>query len=290
VLDAMERASRAKARMPDAVNTRISADPATAYDPDPEVRRYRSIWISDVHLGTKGCKARILLDFLKHTESKYLYLVGDIIDGQALARSWYWAQSHNDVVQKLLRKARKGTKVVYVPGNHDEMARSYLGFNLGGIRIARDTVHATADGRKLWVTHGDAFDDVVNGARWLSELGDRAYDAALVLNVLCNRVRRRMGLPYWSLSSHLKGRVKKVIDFLCGYRIRLANAARKRGMHGVVCGHVHRPEMLELEGVLYCNDGDWVESCSALVEHADGRLEILDWIRERQMCLFEAHV
>jgi UDP-2,3-diacylglucosamine pyrophosphatase LpxH len=253
-------------------------------------RRYRAIWISDVHLGTKGCKARILLDFLRSTESQFLYLVGDIFDGEQLTRSWFWAQSHNDVIQKILRKARKGTEIVYIPGNHDVIARSYLGVNFGGIRVERDAVHATADGRRFWVTHGDDFDDVVHGAKWLSALGDRAYNVALFVNVVFNRLRRRMGKPYWSLSSHLKGKVKAVVNFLCGFRAQLARTARERGLHGVICGHVHQAEMFDLEGVLYCNDGDWVESCSALVEHADGRLEILDWIAERQMCLFEAHV
>jgi UDP-2,3-diacylglucosamine pyrophosphatase LpxH len=262
----------------------------------PEIRerepkhRFRSIWISDVHLGTKGCRARILLDFLKHTESKFLYLVGDIVDGQQLARSWFWAQSHNDVIQKLLRKARKGTRIVYVPGNHDAVVRSYAGLTFGGIRVQREVVHATADGRRFWVTHGDAFDRVVHQMRWLSALGDSAYACALFLNGVTNRIRRRLGKPYWSLSSHLKNKVKAVVNFVCGFRDELVATARRRGFDGVICGHIHRPEMVDYDGVLYCNDGDWVESCTALVEHADGRLEILDWISVRQMCLFEAHV
>jgi UDP-2,3-diacylglucosamine pyrophosphatase LpxH len=241
-------------------------------------------------LGTKGCKARILLDFLKHTESERLYLVGDIVDGQQLARSWFWAQSHNDVVQKLLRKARKGTEVIYVPGNHDHVVRSYVGLSFGGIRIEADVVHTTADGRRFWVTHGDQFDHVVRDIQWLSTLGDRAYDAALFVNVVYTRVRRRLGKPYWSLSAHLKARVKTVVNFVSGYREQLVEHARERGLDGVICGHVHRAEILDIDGVQYCNDGDWVESCTALVEHLDGRLELLDWIAVRQMCLFEAHV
>jgi len=277
--------------MRDNANTtaEIETEPEPRAAETGQVRRYRSIWISDVHLGTRGCKARILLDFLKHTDSKHLYLVGDIVDGQQLARSWYWLQSHNDVVQKLLRKARKGTKVVYIPGNHDHIVRSYLGVTLGGIRVAREAVHVTADGRRFWVTHGDQFDHVVHGARWLSVLGDRAYDVALFANVVFNRARRLMGKPYWSLSAALKAQVKTVVNFVSGYREQLVQHARKRGMDGVICGHVHRPEILDLGGLLYCNDGDWVESCTALVEHFDGRLELVDWIAARQMCLFEAH-
>jgi len=274
----------------------------TAFHFDPQVdsraatpqarsdHRFRTIWISDIHLGTKGCKARILLDFLKHTESNYLYLVGDIVDGQQLARSWYWTQSHNDVIQKLLRKARKGTRIVYIPGNHDAAVRSYAGISLGGIRIEPEVVHQTADGRRFWVTHGNEFDHVVNGMRWLSVLGDWAYGLALFANSIFNRARRRLGKPYWSLSSHLKNKVKVVVNFVCGFREALLDRARERGLDGVICGHVHRAEILEIGGVLYCNDGDWVESCTALVEHFDGKLEVLDWIALRQMCLFEAHI
>lgn len=259
------------------------------HDEEGSVRSFRSIWISDVHLGTRGCKARILLDLLKHTRSEHLYLVGDIVDGQQLARSWYWPVAHNDVVQKLLRKARKGTKVVYVPGNHDHCVRTYAGLTFGDVRVERDVVHVTADGRRFWVTHGDQFDHVVHGSKWLALLGDRAYDLALVANVVFNRVRRRMGKPYWSLSAHLKGRVKTVVNFMSGFREKLVEHARSRGLDGVICGHVHRAEIVDFDGVLYCNDGDWVESCTVLVEHHDGRLELVDWIQTRQMCLFEAH-
>ena len=250
---------------------------------------FRSIWISDIHLGTRGCKAEILLDFLRHTRSAYLYLVGDIVDGQQLARSWYWPQSHNDVVQKLLRKARKGTRVVYLPGNHDHAARSYTGLNLGGIRIRREAVHETVNGRRFLVLHGDAFDSVVNHSRWLSALGDRAYGVARFVNVYFNRVRRRLGKPYWSLSGHLKQRVKNMVNFLGDFRGSIVAAARERDVDGVICGHVHRAEILDFDGFVYCNDGDWVDACTALVEHYDGRLEILDWVRVRQMCMFEAH-
>jgi UDP-2,3-diacylglucosamine pyrophosphatase LpxH len=249
---------------------------------DP-AHRYRSIWISDIHLGTRGCKADFLLDFLKHNESEYLYLVGDIVDGWRLRRSWFWAQSHNDVIQKVLRKARKGTKVIYVPGNHDEWLRDYTQLQMGGVWLLDEVVHVTADGRKLLVLHGDAFDGVVRYAKWLAFLGDWAYNAALQLNHHFNVIRRRFGYPYWSLSAYLKGRVKNAVEFVSNFADAIADEARKRGVDGVVFGHIHHAEMRTIAGLLYCNDGDWVESCTALVEHEDGRLEILRWAELRAL-------
>jgi UDP-2,3-diacylglucosamine pyrophosphatase LpxH len=249
---------------------------------------YRAIWISDIHLGTRGCKAEFLLDFLKHTESEYLYLVGDIIDGWRLRRSWYWPQGHNDVVQKLLRKARKGTKVIYVPGNHDEFARGYLGFNFGDIPVVSEAIHETADGKRLLVLHGDQFDGVLKYAKWLAHLGDHAYTAALAINHWVNVVGRRLGFNYWSLSAYLKHKVKNAVQFINSYEETMADVARHRGVDGVVCGHIHHAELRETNGVLYANDGDWVESCTALVEHADGRLEILRWADQRQLSLFDS--
>jgi UDP-2,3-diacylglucosamine pyrophosphatase LpxH len=237
----------------------------------------RTVWISDLHLGTPGCQAHALLDFLRHVECETLFLVGDIVDGWQLRRSWYWPQAHNDVVQKLLRKARKGTKVVFVPGNHDEFARRYLGHDFGGIEIVDEYIHHTADGRRLWVTHGDLFDGVVQCARWLAVLGDRAYELVLKLNRHVNRVRARLGLPYWSLSKVLKFKVKRAVSYIGDFERALAREARRRNVHGVVCGHIHHAELRDIDGILYANDGDWVESLTALVEHADGRLEILDW-------------
>jgi UDP-2,3-diacylglucosamine pyrophosphatase LpxH len=253
----------------------------------PKEQHYRTIWISDVHLGTRGCKAAFLLDFLKHNESDYLYLVGDIIDGWRLRQSWYWNQLHNDVVQKLLRKARKGTKVVYIPGNHDEMLRDYLDLHFGGVYVTGEAMHNTADGRRLLVIHGDAFDGVVRYARWLAFLGDRAYNAALVVNNWFNRARLALGYPYWSLSAYLKHRVKNAVSYISDYETAVAAEARRRGADGVVCGHIHRAEMRDIDGIFYCNDGDWVESCTALVEHHDGRLEILHWAQVRQMPMME---
>jgi UDP-2,3-diacylglucosamine pyrophosphatase LpxH len=242
------------------------------------VREYRTIWISDVHLGTRGCKAEILLDFLKWTEAETIYLVGDIVDGWRLKKSWYWPQTHNDVVQKVLRKVRKGTRVVYVPGNHDEWLRDYVRLQFGGVEVVEDAVHVTADGRNLLVLHGDAFDVVVKHARWLALLGDTAYDLALYVNRHFNTLRRRLGYQYWSLSGYLKRRVKNAMSYIGSFAEAVAEEARRRGVDGVVCGHVHHAEMRDLGGVIYCNDGDWVESCTALVEHFDGRLELVDWI------------
>ncbi len=239
--------------------------------------RYRAIFISDIHLGTPGCQAGALLEFLRDHDSEYLYLVGDIIDGWQLRRRWYWPQAHNDVVQKLLRRARKGCKIVYVPGNHDEFARHFVGHQFGGIDVQEEAVHTTADGRRLWIIHGDYFDAVVQHARWLAYVGDHLYDFTLRMNRHLNSLRARLGLPYWSLSAYLKDRVKKVVSYVNSFEVAVADEARRRGHQGVLCGHIHRAEMRMIDGILYCNDGDWVESRTALVEHADGRLELLAW-------------
>ena len=252
--------------------------PLPSSDDEGEGRlQVRSVWISDVHLGTPGCQAAALLDFLKTVDSRHLYLVGDIIDGWQLRRSWYWPQAHNDVVQKLLRKARKGTRVVFVPGNHDEFARKYLGHSFGGIEVVDDCVHTTVDGRQLWITHGDYFDGVIQCAKWLAYVGDSAYEFTLRLNRHFNSLRARLGLPYWSLSKYLKLKVKRAVSFIGDFEQAVAREARRRGVQGVVCGHIHHAELRDIDGILYANDGDWVESLTALVEHVDGRLEILDW-------------
>jgi UDP-2,3-diacylglucosamine pyrophosphatase LpxH len=237
----------------------------------------RTVWISDIHLGTPGCQAQALLDFLRDTHCETLYLVGDIIDGWQLRRNWYWPQEHNDVVQKILRKARKGTRVVFVPGNHDEFARKYVLHNFGGVDVVEDCVHTLADGRRLWVTHGDLFDGVIQCAKWLAYAGDIAYEFILKVNRRFNVLRAHLGLPYWSLSKYLKLKVKRAVSYVSDFETAVAHEARRRGLDGVVCGHIHHAEMREIEGVLYCNDGDWVESLTALVEHHDGRLEILDF-------------
>jgi UDP-2,3-diacylglucosamine pyrophosphatase LpxH len=241
------------------------------------VRHYRAIWISDVHLGTSGCKAAYLLDFLRHTESDHLYLVGDIIDGWQLRKGWYWHRTHNDVVQKVLRKARKGTQVTFIPGNHDEFARDFLGLKFGDIAVVEDAEHELLDGRKLWVTHGDQFDGVVQYAKWLAYLGDQLYTLVLTLNHWFNRLRSRLGFGYWSLSQYLKHKVKNAVSFIVDFEQALVAEARRRGYHGVVCGHIHKAEIREIDGIVYCNDGDWVESLSALVETVEGELELVFW-------------
>ncbi len=240
-------------------------------------RHYRSVFISDLHLGTPGCQADALLEFLKAHPSDYLYLVGDIVDGWQLRRKWYWPQSHNDVVQKLLKRARKGCRIVFVPGNHDEFARQFAGLHFGGIEVATEAVHVTATGQRLWVVHGDYFDAVVQSAKWLAYLGDNLYEFTLKLNRHLNHLRGRLGLPYWSLSAYLKHKVKTALNYVMEFEAAVAREARQRGHQGVVCGHIHRAEMRDIDGTLYCNDGDWVESCTALVEHPDGRLELVHW-------------
>ncbi|MBA4708087.1 UDP-2,3-diacylglucosamine diphosphatase [Aquitalea aquatica] len=240
-------------------------------------RHYRAIWISDVHLGTSGCRADHLLDFLKHNESDHLYLVGDIVDGWQLKKSWYWKQSHNDVVQKVLRKARKGCQVVYVPGNHDEAARHYVGLDFGGIAIRREAEHTTADGKRLLIIHGDEFDGVIQHIKWLAYVGDSLYTVILELNRGFNWLRKQLGMPYWSLSQYLKHKVKNAVNFISDFEKILAGEARRRDYDGVICGHIHKAEVRDIDGILYGNSGDWVESLSALVEHADGRLEVVYW-------------
>jgi UDP-2,3-diacylglucosamine pyrophosphatase LpxH len=244
--------------------------------------RYRTIWLSDIHLGTRGCKAEYLIDFLRHNEAQTIYLVGDIVDGWRLKKSWYWPQTHNDVVQKLLRMVRKGSRVIYVPGNHDEWLRPYALLHFGGVEVLDEAVHVTADGRRLLVIHGDIFDTVVKHAKWLAALGDNAYTAALYINRYFNLLRRMFGYEYWSLSAYLKLKVKNAVQYIGSFAEALSEEARRRGLDGVVCGHIHHAEIRDLGGVLYCNDGDWVESCTALVEHFDGRLEIVPWTEKRE--------
>lgn len=251
-------------------------DMVDAVDDASQRLRLRTVWISDLHLGTPGCQAAALLDFLRRLDCDTLYLVGDIIDGWQLRRQWYWPQAHNDVVQKLLRKARKGTRVMFVPGNHDAFARRYLGHSFGGVEVVEDAIHTLADGRRLWVTHGDHFDAVIQCAKWLAYVGDWAYELTLRFNSHLNRLRARLGLPYWSLSRYLKLKVKRAVSYVGDFEAAVAREARARGVQGVVCGHIHHAEMRVIDGMLYCNDGDWVESLTALVEHDDGRLEIID--------------
>ena len=255
--------------------------PSWLLNPEPKSflpkQKYRTIWISDIHLGTKGCNAEMLVDFLQSVECETLYLVGDIVDGWRLRKGWYWPDAHNEVVRRLLKMAHRGTRVVYIPGNHDEMFRDYVGFSFGGIELHMEAIHETADGRKLLVTHGDAYDGVVLYAKWLAFLGDHAYNLLLRANVTLNKIRRMFGLPYWSLSSHLKKRVKNAVQFVYQFEEAVAHDAEKRGVDGVVCGHIHTAEIRQIENITYYNDGDWVESCTALTEARDGTMAIIDW-------------
>ena len=240
-------------------------------------RKYRTIWISDVHLGTKGCNARLLIDFLDSVDSETMYLVGDIIDGWRLKKKFYWPDEHNDIVWRILKRAKRGTRIIYIPGNHDEMFRQFTGLNFGGIEMKRAAFHDTADGRRLMVLHGDEFDAVMLSHRWLAFVGDAAYHLLMHLNRWLNVIRRAFDLPYWSLSKMAKHKVKNAVEFIGKYEEVVARAAQERGVDGVVCGHIHTAEHRMIDGIEYWNDGDWVEGCNALVEHADGTMEILNW-------------
>ncbi|HSG34555.1 MAG TPA: UDP-2,3-diacylglucosamine diphosphatase [Sphingomonadaceae bacterium] len=242
--------------------------------------KYRTIWISDVHLGTKGCNAELLIDFLDSVDSETMYLVGDIIDGWRLKKKFYWPASHNDIVWRILKRAKRGTRIVYIPGNHDEMFRQFTGLNFGGVEIRRAAFHDTADGRRLMILHGDEFDAIMLAHRWLAFAGDAAYTSLMALNQWVNAVRQRLGLPYWSLSKMAKHKVKNAVEFISRFEEIVARAAARRGVDGVVCGHIHTAEFRLFDGIEYWNDGDWVEGCNALVEHQDGRMEILHWPEE----------
>ncbi|SDX07568.1 UDP-2,3-diacylglucosamine diphosphatase [Thiocapsa roseopersicina] len=239
--------------------------------------KYRSIFISDVHLGFRGCQASLVLDFLQSTECKQLYLVGDIVDIWAMKNGVYWPEAHNQVVREVLDKAKRGTEVIYTPGNHDELFRTHLGADFGNVAVREEVIHTTADGRRFLVMHGDAFDAVVQNGKWLAMIGSRAYDGLLMLNGLVSRIRRVLGLEYWSLAGYLKHKVKNAVSYIGNFEAAVAGEAERRRVDGMICGHIHHAEMREIAGVAYCNCGDWVESCTALVEHHDGRLELLRW-------------
>jgi UDP-2,3-diacylglucosamine pyrophosphatase LpxH len=270
--------------------TELATSPPAWLDlPEPRSfrpkRKVRTVWISDIHLGTRGCNAAMLLDFLASIECETLYLVGDIVDGWRLSRGWYWPDAHNEVVRRILKMAHRGTRVVLIAGNHDEMLRPYAGMSFGGVELAHEAIHITADGRRLLVTHGDGFDGVVLYARWLAFLGDKAYSVLLRANGWFNAVRRQFNLPYWSLSAYLKKRVKNAVQFVCAFEEAVAHAARDMAVDGVVCGHIHCAEIRQIGEITYYNDGDWVESCTALVEDFQGAITIVDWAA---VCFAEA--
>jgi UDP-2,3-diacylglucosamine pyrophosphatase LpxH len=242
--------------------------------------RYRAVFISDIHLGQRASQAEALIDFLRHVEAEVYYLVGDIIDFWKVRRGPHWPQTHNDVLQKLLRKVRKGARIVLIPGNHDECLRDYCGLRFGGVEICREAVHTTAAGRRYVVLHGDEFDVVVRYARWLAFLGDRSYEFALWANGPLNWLRRRFGLGYWSLSAFLKSRVKTAVNYMSEFETALSEVGRRHGVDGVICGHIHHAADRRIAAVHYLNCGDWVESCTAIVETLDGRLGVLRWLEE----------
>ena len=237
----------------------------------------RSVFISDVHLGSRGCNAAALLSFLREVQTDNLYLVGDIVDLWSLRKCFYWPQEHNNVLRTILGKAKHGTRVIFVPGNHDEDFREFAGSMFGNLEIVRDCIHTTAAGERLLVLHGDEFDSVVKCSRWLAVLGSHAYDFSIEMNRHFNRIRRFFGYEYWSLANYLKHKVKNAVNYISSFEQAVAHEVRRRGVDGVVCGHIHRAEISRIDGVLYCNDGDWVESCTALVEDRNGRLAIWNW-------------
>ncbi len=247
-----------------------------------KIFNYRSIWISDFHLGTRGCQSELLLEFIKHTQSEKLYLVGDIIDGWALKNTWYWPQSHNDVVQKILRKARHGTEVFYISGNHDEVMRGFAPVNFGGVSILNQVIHETVDKKKYLVVHGDQFDGIIQCAKWLAMLGSITYDFLIYFNRYINFFRKKLGYEYWSLSNYLKFTVKNAVKFVSEYEKLVSNYAKQFKVEGIICGHIHHANMQSMNGIHYINDGDWVESCTALVEHFDGKLELINWTEKRK--------
>ncbi len=251
----------------------------TRPDTSREPVRYRSVFVSDAHLGTAGSQAEKLSAFLKHCQCEHLYLVGDIIDGWRLQSTFFWPQEHTNVIRKILTKSKRGTQVYYVTGNHDDFLRKFVDYELrmGNIRVVNDAVHTTADGRRLFVIHGDLFDVVTRYHRWVARIGDVAYITLLRANRYFNNARARLGYPYWSLSAYAKHKVKSAVNFISEFEKAVAHECRRRGFDGVVCGHIHHAEIKTIEGVTYYNSGDWVESCSALVEHFDGSMEIVYW-------------
>lgn len=238
----------------------------------------RSVFLSDIHLGTRACQAERLLDFLREHPSQNIFLVGDIVDFWAMSRSVNWSAPHNTVVQKLLRRARHGDTVMFIPGNHDEALRDYCGTDFGGIRIECEWIHETADGRRFLLVHGDEFDQVTRYHKWVAVLGDVAYNLLVSINVKLSWLRRQLGVPgYWSLAGYAKRKVKTALEFIFDFEQSVIHAARARGLDGVICGHIHWATIREVEGLTYINCGDWVDSCTAIVEHLDGRLELVDW-------------
>jgi UDP-2,3-diacylglucosamine pyrophosphatase LpxH len=244
-------------------------------------RAVRSIFLSDIHLGTRACQAERLLSFLHHYESRHLYLVGDIVDFWAMSRGIHWSRPQNTVIQKFLKRARHGTKVIFVPGNHDEVLREYVGTSFGDIELVQEHVHVAADGRRYAVLHGDEFDQVTRHHRWVAVLGDVAYNLLVRLNTWLSLARRTLGISgYWSLAGYAKRKVKSAVGFIYDFEDSVMHAVRDRGLDGVICGHIHSAAIRDVGGLTYINCGDWVDSCTAIVEHYDGRMELIRWLAE----------
>lgn len=242
------------------------------------MQKYRTIWLSDIHLGSMGCQAESLLTFLRDNESDTLILVGDIIDFWALKRKPYWPEAHNTVVQKVLKKARHNTHVIFIPGNHDEYLREYLEYAFGNIELHHEYIHTLADGKSILCVHGDDFDVITRYHRWVAKLGDVGYDLLMLFNRHFNTLRAKMGLGYWSLSAYVKHKVKSAVNFIGDYEASVVKAAKEWKVDGVLCGHIHHAEIKTIDDMLYLNTGDWVESCTAIVEHYDGTLELIKWM------------
>ncbi|MDP1607365.1 MAG: UDP-2,3-diacylglucosamine diphosphatase [Rhodocyclaceae bacterium] len=239
-------------------------------------RKVRAIFLSDIHLGTRGCQAERLLDFLRDHEAEYLFLVGDIVDFWVMNRGIQWSAAQNTVVQKLLRRARHGEKIFLIPGNHDEALREYLDMNFGGIQVVGEYIHTAADGRRYLLIHGDEFDQVTRHHRWVALLGDIAYNGLVRINAWLSWLRRRFNRPgYWSLAGYAKRKVKSAVSFVFNFEDAVIHAARERGVDGVICGHIHSATIRAADGITYLNCGDWVDSCTAIVEHLDGRMELI---------------
>jgi len=251
---------------------------------------HRSIWISDVHLGNSVAKAKMLSDFLKYNSCDTLYLVGDIVDGWSMKKRTYWPQEHVNVIRRILSRSKKGTRIVYITGNHDEFLRRYSGMSFGNIHLVDEYIHQSPDGKKYWVVHGDAFDAVVFNKKWLVVIGDVAYESLLKINNWFNRARSALGMKQWSLSSYLKNKVRNAFSIITNFETTLVNECMKRNLQGVICGHIHHAKLKEIEGIQYANCGDWVESCSALVEDKNGQLEIIQWRTSAQSCVLESRV
>ncbi len=263
------------------VSANLSPDPTL---PHPAGRKVRSVFLSDIHLGTRACQAERLLEFLRHIETDYIYLLGDIIDFWSLSRGIHWPAPHNTFVQKMLKRARHGVHVTFVPGNHDEALREYVGTGFGDIQVKREAVHVSADGRRYLLIHGDEFDQITRHHRWLALAGDVSYTLLVRLNILLSWIRRKLHKPgYWSLAGYAKRKVKGALDFIYGFEESVAHHARHRGMDGVICGHIHSAVVKEIDGIRYINCGDWVDSCSAILEHMDGRIELVHWEQDSSL-------